>query len=175
MADLVAADVTITVQKQRILAGSPGGIRMNLVKIVFGDGALTYPAAGVPLPAFSKFGFMRELESLMLTDKNDAVGLDWKYDHDNKKLRAWQTAASASTAHTHTLHFQTAAAANAVTAAANALRTPAAAFDVAGVVDSAGEGGIVNATPTVSPAAASVELGNVAVAAQTLYGYAFGW
>ena len=48
-------------------------------------------------------------------------------------------------AHSHVLHFQTAAAANAVTAAANQLRTAAAAFDVAGVPDSTGEGGVVNA------------------------------
>lgn len=54
-------------------------------------------------------------------------------------------------AHRHVLHFQTSAAANAVTAAANALRTAAAAFDVAGVANSSGEGGVVDAsagTPT---------------------------
>jgi hypothetical protein len=46
-------------------------------------------------------------------------------------------------AHTHVLRFQTAAAANAVTAQANQLRTAAAAFDVAGVNDNSAEGGVV--------------------------------
>lgn len=53
---------------------------------------------------------------------------------------------AALAAHRHTVHFQTAAAANAVTAAANQLRTAAAAFDVVGVADSAGEGGVVDIT-----------------------------
>lgn len=53
---------------------------------------------------------------------------------------------SALAAHRHVLHFQTSAAANAVTAAANSLRTAAAAFDVAGVANSSGEGGIVDVT-----------------------------
>jgi hypothetical protein len=53
---------------------------------------------------------------------------------------------SALAAHRHVLHFQTSAAANAVTAAANSLRTAAAAFDVAGVANSSGEGGVVDVT-----------------------------
>ena len=59
-------------------------------------------------------------------------------------------------AHTHVLHFQTSAAANAVTAAANQLRTAAAAFDIAGVVDSAGEGGVVQAAATAAQAGTEV-------------------
>lgn len=51
---------------------------------------------------------------------------------------------SALAAHRHVLHFQTGAAANAVTAATDQLRTAAAAFDVAGVANSAGEGGVVD-------------------------------
>ena len=53
---------------------------------------------------------------------------------------------SALAAHTHALHFQTTAAANAVTAAADQLRTGAAAFDVVGVTTNTGEGGVVQVT-----------------------------
>ena len=77
-------------------------------------------------------------------------GYTFKYDYTNSKVMAFRTAT-----HTHVLHFQTTAAANAVTAAANSLRTAAAAFDVAGVADSTGEGGIVNAA-----AAAEAEVGS---------------
>lgn len=75
------------------------------------------------------------------------AGFSFEIDYTNKKIKVINGGISA---HSHTLHFQTAAAANAVTAAANALRTPAAAFDVAGVADSAGEGGVVSAAGAVA-------------------------
>lgn len=89
----------------------------------------------------------------------DAVGgRVFVYDKPNAKVIAYQSAGftpagtvaapvftgDALAAHRHVLHFETSAAANAVTAAANQLRTAAAAFDVAGVANSAGEGGVVD-------------------------------
>jgi len=86
------------------------------------------------------------------------LGFSFQVDYVNKKILVYSSAGftpagtisapiftgSALATHRHTLHFQTSAAANAVTAAANQLRTAAAAFDVAGVANSAGEGGIVD-------------------------------
>ncbi|MBN2131779.1 MAG: hypothetical protein JW741_19925 [Sedimentisphaerales bacterium] len=69
-------------------------------------------------------------------------------------------------AHGHTLHFQTGAAANVVTAAANQLRTAGAAFDVQSVVNTSGEGGIVQVskdTLLVSPGTGNPELVEVGV------------
>jgi hypothetical protein len=96
------------------------------------------------------------VSSVAGTTKATAYYFQW--DYKLGKLQAFASGAatpagtisaptftgSALAAHRHVLHFQTSAAANAVTAAANQLRTPAAAFDVAGVADSAGEGGIVD-------------------------------
>lgn len=85
MTALASSDLTITVEeKQRV-----GKKHRNRCKIVFGDGALTYPSGGVPLPAFSGFGMKRNLDYVILSDSNDAVGLVWKYDQANKKLRAY--------------------------------------------------------------------------------------
>jgi hypothetical protein len=70
MADIAASDVTITVQK-RLKAGKR---RRNRCKIAFGNGALTYPAGGVPLPAARSFG----LNANVL-----------EYDQENKKLRVY--------------------------------------------------------------------------------------
>lgn len=94
MADLVAGDVTITPQAT---AGAPGKVRMegnhrkSLVKIEFGDGALTYPSGGVPLPTYEKFGMVRSLSYLTLIDPDDNTGIAWKYDFANKKLRGWRS------------------------------------------------------------------------------------
>lgn len=83
-----------------------------------------------------------------------------EFDYTNNKLMAFRVATftpagtvaapvftgTPLAAHSHKLRFQTPAAANAVTAAANALRTPAAAFSVNGVPDETGEGGVVDIT-----------------------------
>lgn len=90
MADLEATDVTITVQ-----TGTPwnprieGHKRKVLVSIAFGDGAKTYPAGGVPLPTYSSWGLVRNLEYLTLIDPDDASGIVWKHDKTNHKLRGY--------------------------------------------------------------------------------------
>lgn len=86
MADLTAANVTVTVEEQNIVNGK----RRNRVKITFGDGALTYPAAGVPMPTFDKFGMKRNLDYLTIFDENDAVGQMFKYDMTNNKIRMYE-------------------------------------------------------------------------------------
>src|SRR5262245_28317816 len=85
MPDLTAAHVTITVQAIQI----HDNIRRNLCSLSFGDGALTYPTGGVPLPTATAWGMTAELRYLILLDPNDASGILWKYDLMNHKLRAY--------------------------------------------------------------------------------------
>ena len=85
MPDLVAADVTVTVEERNL----EGKKKRNRVKIAFGDGAKTYPSGGVPLPAISTFGMVRSLDYLLMIETDDAQGIVWKYDKDNKKMRAY--------------------------------------------------------------------------------------
>ena len=92
MTALVAGDVTVTIERRSI----EGKTRRNRCKIAFGDGALTYPAAGVPLPAFASWGMKRNLDFLTIFDENDASGFVWKYDKDNNKLRAWRILSAAA-------------------------------------------------------------------------------
>lgn len=98
MPALAASDVTITVE-----AGTPhnprieGTKRKSLVKIQFGDGALTYPANGVPMPAFEKFGLIRNLEDLNILDTSGtAYGVKW--DRANDTLRLFNAATEAGAA-----------------------------------------------------------------------------
>ena len=85
MADLTAADITVTVQARNI----EGAHKRNRVKLVFGDGAKTYPTGGVPLPSAATLGMVRNLDYVVLFDADDAQGIVWKYDKDNSKLRAY--------------------------------------------------------------------------------------
>lgn len=85
MADIASSDVVVTVERRTIA----GKTRRNRVKIVFGNGTLTYPTNGVPMPAASAFGMKVRLDYLTVFDEDDSSGIFWKYDKDNKKLRAW--------------------------------------------------------------------------------------
>lgn len=85
MADIAAANVTVTVNERQIVSKK----RRNRVTIAFGDGVLTYPAGGVPMPAFGSFGMKRNLDYLTVFDEDDSKGVVYKYDRDNNKIRAY--------------------------------------------------------------------------------------
>jgi hypothetical protein len=155
MADIAASDVTVTIQKTGPIAGSYE--RRNKVKITFGDGALLYPANGVPMPAIEKFGMKRDLEDLILTDQDDANGIHWKWDKENKKLRAYIPGVTVSAAGSATLDdFPT-----------NTTADPLATAMSVSLNNNAGAG--------TKYLGQQKELGNVAIAAQTLYAEAVGW
>src|SRR5688500_2154925 len=97
MADLASTDVTVTLQ-----AGAPHNPRIestkrkSVVLIAFGDGALTYPANGVPMPSFLKFGLHRNLEDLHILDAT-GTAYDVRCDRTNKTIRLFNAAAEEET------------------------------------------------------------------------------
>lgn len=97
MADLASTDITVTLVRQNILRGSPGGLRFNNVKLTFGDGALTYPAGGIPVPAAAKFGMLKRLDGIMIYQNSiTTIGYIWTYDVANNKLKGYEEVAAAS-------------------------------------------------------------------------------
>ncbi len=86
MVALAASDVTLTIEAETIQVKQ----KRNRVKIVFGDGALTYPALGIPMPTFGEWGMRRNLDSVILSDSSDGDGFMYKYDQENNKIRMWQ-------------------------------------------------------------------------------------
>lgn len=97
MADFAASDVAVTIEKQTILRGSPGGQRRNIVKIVFGDGALTYNTGGVPMPAAAKFGMLKHVDFIQIFQNSiTTVAYIWTWDKTNNKLLGIEEVAAAS-------------------------------------------------------------------------------
>jgi hypothetical protein len=88
MVALTAANVTVTVRERRIQSGLKK--RRHALTLAFGDGALTYPAGGVPMPGFAALGFQRFLDTIDITDAASANGFLYKYDEVNNKLRIYQ-------------------------------------------------------------------------------------
>ena len=92
-------------------------------------------------------------DSILFVQCDQPAGYQINYDFTNGTLLARYSS--------HLLRFQTVAAANAVTAAADSLRTPAAAFTVAGRATNTGEGGIVDSAG--AQVAATTDLSTTAV------------
>ena len=86
MADIAAGDVTYTIIGQNILESQQ---RMNTIKIQYGDGALTYPAGGIPLTK-AKMGLPVNVDSAILYDAGSGDGYVHKYDAANNKIRSYE-------------------------------------------------------------------------------------
>lgn len=161
MADLAASDITVTFLNQR----RHNGRSYFNVKLAFGDGALTYPAGGVPI-TIGKLGCPNVIESLSVYDKATS-GYAWSYDQTNKKLVAIQ-----SPSHTHNLLLKNAAVADGASARVNAGANLLGANTGGDITVTGGgaNGGIV-----LSAAAAGSEPSTVAIAAQVLKCEVVGW
>ena len=89
MPALASTDVTVAVLSKGIV----GKKRRNYCSITFGDGALTYPTGGVPLPTCRYFGLIKQVDNLIIYDAAAApLGYIYKYDKTNHKLMMFQTA-----------------------------------------------------------------------------------
>jgi len=99
MAAIASTDVTVTVLERNIL----GKLRMNECKIQFGDGALTYPAGGIPMPAIGAFGMNKEVKGLTWYDESNGDGFVYKYDKTNRAIRIYSQGVALDAAGTETL------------------------------------------------------------------------
>lgn len=162
MSNIAAGDVTYTTVHRRIGAGSR---RRNVMKLVFGDGALTYPAGGIPLSK-GKMGCPRIIESLVVFDQSTS-GYKFQYDYTNEKLIMMQAPAQT---HAHDLKIigGQAAASTAATAyyATDIFGKEAATDKTIAKADSATKGGVASETLA---AGALTQASAVAIAAQTIY------
>ena len=87
MATIAASDVTVTVNSNTI----NGNRRTTQVTVAFGDGVLTYPAGGIPLPAIGDFGMINHVDDIRLSDSSKGYLL--QYDKTNHKLRVYEQGA----------------------------------------------------------------------------------
>jgi hypothetical protein len=176
MSNLAATDVTYTINSKRRVNGR----NYFNVTLAFGDGALTYPAGGVPI-TIGKLGCPNTIESLTIYDKGTS-GYEWSYDTTNKKLVGFYSPAVAANTATHTHDIlvkggQAASTTNDV-AVYTALLGKEAATDATIVgANSATSGGVVaSAALSISQAASALtQLSTVAIVATTLKCEVIGW
>jgi hypothetical protein len=158
MADIAASNVTHLVVNQRKMSDSRN---LNRVRLSFGNGALTYPAGGIPLSK-GKMGCPVNIESMVIVDKGTS-GYSFMYDQSAEKLVMFQAPAQT---HTHDIKIMESITED----AALGLQSGKLGKNTASNVTLAGanstlNGGVVS---SVQAAAALVEPSAVAIAAQVI-------
>jgi hypothetical protein len=165
MTALAASDVTVTlVQRRRV-----DGRTRNLVKLVFGNSTLTYPAGGIPITK-GKLGCPNVLESLSIHNEG-STGYHFTYDRVNEKILIFQSPART---HTHDILLKDGTQADGATTRVNAAANKLGANSGGDLTITGGgaNGGVVS---TTLAAAALVEATGVAIAAQTIEAEVIGW
>jgi len=162
MANIAASDVTYTVKNLRRMGNSRV---QNRIQLAFGDGALTYPAGGIPLTK-GKLGCPNTIESLVVVDQGTS-GYKFMFDSVNVKLVVLQ-----SGAHTHNILLKNAAVADSAGARVNAGANLLGANTGGDLTITGGgaNGGVVSTT-----IGAASEASAVAIAAQTIIVEVIGW
>lgn len=166
MADIAAGDVTYTMKNQRKMSDSRN---LNRFLLSFGDGALTYPAGGIPITK-GKLGCPSIIESLVIVDKGTS-GYSFMYDQSAEKLVMFQAPAQT---HTHDIK-----AIGGLTSSEPLLLDASQVFGKNAATNrtivganSATTGGVVSTTLAAS---ALVEPSTVAIAAQAIEVEVIGW
>lgn len=147
MTAIASTDVTITLAPQD--ADVMTGLKtISFPTIAFGNGTLTYPTGGIPLPAIGKFGMKRQLKMLLLQQPS-ANGFVYKYDAANHKIKIFTQgmttgSTAASTSASGALAKNSAGAETAVRLYGTAVNTT---YDL---------GGMIELPATIAPAAVSL-------------------
>lgn len=165
MADIAAGNVTYTVKNSRTLGDSRKSLR---VQLVFGDGALTYPAGGIPI-TIGSLGCPTIVESMNIVAQGTS-GYVFKYIQSTAKLAMWL---SNSLNHTHDIKVIASVTADSTIGSNGSTlgKNSATNLVIAGA-NSTASGGVVSATLA---AAALLEASTVAIAAQTIEVEVIGW
>lgn len=92
MAYLAATNVTVTLNPEDIDRSPDGriGIR-TFPTVAYGNGALQYPALGIPMPPIAKFGFNFAIKRAYI--EQPANGFIYHFDRANHKVRIFLGAA----------------------------------------------------------------------------------
>lgn len=164
MSALVAGSVTYALQGKAVK--SEDGHRKQVIKLTFGDGALTYPTGGVPLTNMANYGWPNAIVSAVVSDAGSS-GYVPRYDIANNKLQLFVAPAQT---HSHTLSLKNAAVADSAGARVNAgtnLLGANTGSDIS-IAGGGANGGVASATlaaavltelaSSVAPAAMSVYL-----------------
>jgi hypothetical protein len=86
MAAIGSTDVTVTISdRDKDIGHGPLSKNITIAGVAFGNGALTYPTGGVPLPTIGNFGYQRQIDFGAI-EGDPGNGFVYKYDRANHKI-----------------------------------------------------------------------------------------
>lgn len=89
MSAIASTDVTVTCNQQdRNCAGAGAFKDFVVATVAFGNGSLTYPTNGVPLPAIGYFGLHKGIDFVAIQSP-PGDGFVYKYDATNHTIRIY--------------------------------------------------------------------------------------
>lgn len=87
MPGIAAANVIVSIAAgDRGIAGGDAFKMMSMASITFGDGALTYPPGGVPLPDIGRFGYHKAIQFVAI-EQPPSNGFIYKFDRAAHKIK----------------------------------------------------------------------------------------
>ncbi len=95
MGALAVTDVRVAVAQQDRGAIQGAVKRLAFAVVSYGDGALTYPTGGIPLPGIGAFGMNKAIEHVFI--ENPGNGYSYAFDKVNQKLKILVPKAAAGT------------------------------------------------------------------------------
>lgn len=151
MAGIASTDVTVTISaRDKDVAHGRASKNITVASVTFGDGVLTYPTGGVPLPAIGRFGYQRSVDFVGVQEPI-TNGFRYQYDGTNHKLKILtQGVVTGSTAATA---CESGALVENSAAAEGSIRLSNTAIDTTYDI-----GGMIELPATVAPASATVKL-----------------
>lgn len=95
MAALTATDWTVSIEDRGRHMGGKKRYRCKLTLATAGS----YPSGGVPIPSLSNFGFVKQLDNIIVFDQlASSASYIVKYDQAAKSIRIYSTTASITAA-----------------------------------------------------------------------------
>jgi hypothetical protein len=95
MTDIAKTDITVTLAPGDSY-NPPGMPLVSFPSLAFGNGALTYPTHGIPLPDMGKLGAFKKAIKRILITPAPGDGYIYKYDKNYNTIRIYQAGAIGS-------------------------------------------------------------------------------
>ena len=151
MTALASTDVTVAVSvRDRDIVRAGGSKNISIATVSFGNGSLTYPSGGVPLPGIGTFGFQRTIDFAAI-EQPVANGFVYKFDRENHKIKIFTQ--GAKTGSTGTTTCANGALAEDSAAAETVVRLSGTAVDTTYDL-----GGMIELPTAIAPAAAAMQI-----------------
>jgi len=93
MSDIAATNISVTMTPEDLEIKDQGG-KVSYPQISLGDGSMTYPSGGIPMPPIGKFGMEFFIKRMFINPVSPANGNTYRYIRSTNKIRIFTATAT---------------------------------------------------------------------------------